>query len=170
MTKKSILSRVAILALLMAVAGCSDEQARKEALEAKQRVATLETKIADLETKLAELNARVGESSQNTATVDDRLREIETAANKGLAELQEQQQSDNRKLMDLVAEMKETVEKRAAEDDEMNKKLKEGMLYQENLKTEMESYLEGSLEPMVTEIIDHKLQDVYPYAFFRKRY
>lgn len=169
MSRKSVLFTVLAMTVLV-LSGCTDETARKSNSEQASTIQELNAKISELQGDMKDLKKRMSDTQSQGESVDDSQRDFETRLLKKIQGLKNSQQGEFVELNELMVGLQKDVQARADEDREMNDKLKEGMLYQQNTRTEMETYLKNRMEEIVVEIIDNKLQEVYPYAYYKKRY
>ena len=159
-----------LLAVAFLIAGCEDKAAQIKIQEQQQTIQGLNERIGKLEEAVADLQRKSAGKETQERSDRDRLNEIQSLVNARLGQIDAAFQTQLTELRSDVQSMSELIAQRAAEDEAINKKLKDGQLYNENIRTEMESFFQNRMETTLDTMIDNRLRDVYPYLYYHKRY
>ena len=158
------------IAVISVMSGCEDTSAQTKIEEQKQTIQAMSERISKLESVIAEMQRQSAGKETQARTDRDRLSEIQALVNSRLNTINTDFQSQLLSMRDDVQQMNKLITERAAQDDAINAKLKDGQLYNENIRTEMESFFQNRMETTLDTMLDNRLRDVYPYLYYHKRY
>ncbi|MFH1377908.1 MAG: hypothetical protein ABIH86_04075 [Planctomycetota bacterium] len=165
---------LAIIGLAVAVTymmtGCEDSTAQSKIEEQKQIIQGMSERIAMLEGAVAEMQRKTAGEETQARTDRDRLAEIQALVNSRLNAINTEFQTQLLAMREDVQQMNKLITDRAAEDEAINVKLKDGQLYNENIRTEMETFFQNRMETTLDTMLDNRLRDVYPYLYYHKQY
>lgn len=163
MSRRSCISALCLVALLVALTGCEDKQARLDAAEAQTKINDLSNRLRELESSNAQMKEAVKSVHDKIAAqVNDRIDRVESSVISSSKELLTKLTQDAQSTRDTATQIVGTA--RSDYDKEL---------------TTFKTSLAGDIQKMREEnkvqldelkkYMDNQLRELYPYAYQPRR-
>ena len=169
MTRKLICA-TALAGLILCAASCVDEKAREDINSNQSQLDKMRQQIQDMDNQIKKMDNTVSGMHYEPTNVAQIQEKLENVISTRMLEIKNSQTNLLNEQIKKLNELSEQIQKNSKDDSEAIKKLAEGQLYTENIRTEMETYFKGAIEKTMETMIDSKLSEVYPYIYLNKRY